>query len=85
MAVSVTGWRAGWAGPEREAEVVAMFDTVTGWAFGPVFDGREEARRFMEFAGGQLGPDTDIRAVPNVKLEELHRAWLRSEGRTVTA
>lgn len=82
MSVGLTGRRAG-AGRRHDAETVAMFDTVTGWAFGPTFDGRGEARRFLAFADGQLGPDREVRNLSGVELEELYRAWLRSEDRTV--
>lgn len=58
----------------------AIFDSVTGWAFGPVFDTAEDAEDFLKFfdANG-IGPDP--RAVSAKVLESAFGDWLNCRRR----
>jgi hypothetical protein len=50
---------------------VALFDSVTEWAFGPVFDSVAQADDFLAFtAEGQ-----DLRTLSDRQLEQLLAAW----------
>lgn len=53
------------AGSDR----VAMYDSVSGWAFGPVMDGEETADAFLAFCNQRHG---DPRSLTDV---ELGGAW----------
>lgn len=49
-----------------------LFDSVTGWAFGPVFDSAAEAEAFRDWL-----PD-DARSYEDNQLEQLYEQWLRA-------
>ncbi len=57
----------------------AIYDTVTGWAFGPVFDDAGQAHAYVRYCETETG--ADIRTLPARQLEELHRRWLHREDR----
>lgn len=58
MSVRITG------SPGLEA---AIFDSVTGLAFGPVYQSVDEAEDFIEWFAAQV--ETDIRTVPIAEIE----------------
>ena len=60
-------------------DVVAIFDSVTGWAFGPTFENQEDAESFLEFAARDGG--RDVRTYDQGELEQVHIQWLRHTGR----
>lgn len=51
--------------------VVALHDSVTGWAFGPVFHSEEEADDFLIYAS--TGPD--LRILTDDELMEIYKRW----------
>lgn len=53
---------------------VTLFDSVTDWAFGPVFNTEEAAERFLKWAEDQGVKDGDVRALRN---PELFKLWER--------
>lgn len=52
-------------------KVVALFDSVSGWAFGPVFHSEDEAEDFLEFTSNS----PDLRTLTDAQLEELYKRW----------
>lgn len=52
---------------------VALFDSTTGLAFGPVFASDDEAEEFLEHLR-QIGT-ADPRHIPSLHLAELHQEW----------
>ena len=56
--------------------VVALFDSVSGHAFGLTFDSTTEAEAFLEFAEN-LGID-DVRKLNDAGFDRLHAVWLES-------
>jgi rubrerythrin len=48
---------------------VAMYDSTTMWAFGPVFDDTEDAEAFINYAGRADG--RDLRIIPDNEMEKL--------------
>jgi hypothetical protein len=42
-----------------------LYDSVTNWAFGPVFDSGDEAEAFLEYLGAR-----DPRAMNDTEIEE---------------
>jgi hypothetical protein len=66
----------------REPQRTALYDTVTGWAFGPTFENPEQADDYVRFC--EARPDVDdVRALSPGRLEDLHRDWLRARGQAV--
>lgn len=53
---------------------VALFDSVTGVAFGPVFDTEEEAERFVAYVAEHV-EDGDVRSVQEADLMNLYDAF----------
>lgn len=62
--------------PDGGSDSVAMYDSVTGWAFGPVFATSEDAEAFIEWL------PLDARTYSDQELAELHKRWNdeRKEG-----
>jgi hypothetical protein len=56
------------------AQNVALFDTSSGWAFGPVFDSKEDAEDFIRYA--REVNDVDPRQVATYELAVIHAAWV---------
>ena len=54
-------------------EKAAMFDSVTGTAFGPVFDSADELDDFLEFAPTVEG--RDLRILSESDLHALIMQW----------
>ena len=55
--------------------MTALYDSVTVWAFGPVFQGADseaQAEAFCDWAETQGVKDGDVRAVPNNDLYEMY-------------
>jgi hypothetical protein len=52
-------------------KTVALFDSVTGWAFGRVFDSDLEAEDFLAFTAD--GPD--LRTLDDDQLDTLFCQW----------
>ena len=55
-------------------EVTALYDSVSGWAFGPTFPDQEAAERFLNWTETQGVRNGDVRSVP---LPELDVLWSR--------
>lgn len=53
--------------------VVAMFDSVSGWAFGPTFADEDEARDFIEWGTAHYGGD--LRCASDTELASTYSAW----------
>jgi hypothetical protein len=64
---------------------VALFDSVTGFAFGPTFEDEEYARAFLQLSEA-VGID-DLRKLGNDTMQELFDLWYHAneegEGSTV--
>jgi len=56
-----------------EENKTALFDSATGWAFGPVFDTQEEAEAFLAHLTS-IG-ERDARHIPVGELVELALEW----------
>lgn len=56
---------------------VALYDSVTGTAFGPVFADTEHAEDFQRWAKDRLGPELgyDLRELNAATLASFHRDW----------
>lgn len=52
----------------------ALYDSVTGIAFGEVFEDRQEAEDFAEWATNESGKD--LRTLTGVALAQLRVDWL---------
>ena len=52
----------------------ALYDSVSGFAFGLVFDNSEEANDFLEFAG--KNEPRDLRVLSDSELEKLYCKWV---------
>ncbi len=52
---------------------VALFDSVSGFAFGPVFDTYEEAISFRDWVEERTGDD--IRAASDRDLQQHYQVW----------
>lgn len=53
---------------------VALYDSATMTAFGPVFRTGEEARHFLLYVRAQTG--MDVRKIPPSALRHLHGEWI---------
>ena len=51
----------------------ALYDSVSGFAFGLVFDNSEEANDFLEFVG--KNEPRDLRILKDSELESLYSKW----------
>ena len=61
----------------RESKV-ALFDSVTGWAFGPTFDTADEADDFLEWFGHAEGwAADDPRDLRDPVLARAHSRWAK--------
>lgn len=58
----------------RESKV-ALFDSVTDWAFGPVFNTEDAAERFLLWAENHGVPDGDVRSLTNSRLYALWESY----------
>lgn len=58
---------------------VAIFDSVSGFAFGPVFDTDQEADDFVAFAERRL--DKDLRTATVREIEEVFGTFLMANER----
>jgi hypothetical protein len=63
-----------------EREIACLFDSVTGWAFGPVFsrgeDGESPEDRAEAFLEWLAANDMrDARVIPAGELEKLYADW----------
>jgi hypothetical protein len=54
---------------------VALFDSVTGWAFGPIFEDDEEANDFLSFS--EEKESRDLRQLTEAELNDLYGRWVR--------
>lgn len=54
---------------------VALFDSVSGFAFGPVFDRVADASDFLDFAEARL--NKDLRMATDQELEEVYASFLK--------
>lgn len=53
-----------------------MYDSASGWAFGPLFDSADDCKEFMAWIDQQNGAETDPRRLTNKQLDDLHSTWL---------
>lgn len=74
---------------DSEARHAALYDSVTGWAFGPAFhdederDGRDAAEAFLAWYRTRGG--VDLRLLSDTDLSRLYGDWRRdSERREIT-
>jgi hypothetical protein len=58
----------------------ALYDTVSEWAFGPVFTSRENADAFLDWAEIQGVKDGDVRRLPYEELSELSDRYFELGG-----
>jgi hypothetical protein len=66
-----------------ESEIASLFDSVTGWAFGPVFHRGEDgdspgdlAQAFLDWLAEQADNNgRDPRQIPPDELEKLYGRW----------
>lgn len=56
--------------PGGGSDSVAMYDSVTGWAFGPVFSSEDDAEAFIAWL------DNDARSYSEGRLAELYKQWI---------
>lgn len=56
---------------------VALFDSTTGFAFGPTFDSQEDAEQFSAFVS-EFTRGEDLRSISQSRLDVYHRRWLES-------
>lgn len=66
-----------------ESEVACLFDSVTGWAFGPIFHRGEHGDSPEDLAEGflrwleQMTGGRDARTILALELEELYDRWAK--------
>ena len=51
---------------------VALYDSVSGFAFGPTFDTSEEAENFLEWSRDR---SPDLRTLTDPEISKLHSLW----------
>ena len=56
----------------------ALYDSVSGFAFGIVFDSDEEADDFLEFA--KANGTRDLRVLSDSGLERLYSKWVNQQA-----
>ena len=54
-----------------DGEHTALYDSVTDWAFGPVFTTEDAALAFLNWAENHGVPDGDVRCLSNERLAAL--------------
>ncbi len=64
---------------ESDQEVAYLYDSVTGWAFGPQFESVEDALSFLRWLGE--GKDSDPRGFTDAHLEARYVSWLDWKAR----
>lgn len=52
-----------------------LYDSVTGWAFGPILDDEEDAENFLIFLKEKT--ETDPRMMSDQELGDYYSAYLR--------
>lgn len=57
-----------------EQTVAVLYDSVTGWAFGPVFVNAEWADEFLIWLESEA-PGVDPRTMSPIDLERHYKAW----------
>lgn len=67
-------------GGDTSTEQAVLFDSVTGWAFGPLFDDVGHADAFATALCFQNWLVTDARAIPSSDLEKKYEEWLDASG-----
>jgi len=55
-----------------EPNAVALYDSVTGTAFGPIFDSSEDASKFLEMLDGE---GVDARTLSPSDLDNYFSGW----------
>jgi hypothetical protein len=60
--------------------VVALYDSVTDWAFGPIFYSEDAATRFLDWAEAQGVKDGDVRQLSNEELDDLWGRYVAQGG-----
>lgn len=60
--------------PATGSDRVALYDSATGWAFGPVFGDEDEAQAFLDFLV------RDARSFSNAELEAQHKRFVDLRG-----
>lgn len=62
-----------------DEDKAALFDSVSGWAFGPTFDNSDEAEDFIRFC--EEAGLADLRTVPEPDLVTAHESWVEQRLR----
>lgn len=60
--------------------VARLYCSTSEVEFGPTFAGEYEALAFLNFYGERY-PGIDVRALPDVEIEQVYRAWLATTKR----
>lgn len=60
-----------------DSETVALYDSVSGFAFGPTFDDEEQAQDFCDW-WHTYDDAVDLRRLTDRELEEAHSRWHRA-------
>lgn len=60
-----------------DGENVALYDSTTGWSFGPVFNGEEEAEHFLRWfrESGPMWAKGDPRKLDPIELQNFIGLW----------
>ena len=61
-------------------DVVCLFDSVTEWAFGPVFHSEEDAESFLEYAEALGVRDGDVRRLTNDQLTQMWDDYCKAKS-----
>lgn len=62
-----------------QEDVVALFDSVSGFAFGPTFPNEAEAQQFLAWAH-DLSGCSDLRSLSDRQIEVLVSDFYRATG-----
>lgn len=62
-----------------QEKVVALFDSVTGFAFGPTFEDEESADAFLAWLRERDG--RDARVLSDREIADVHHVWWVETGR----
>jgi hypothetical protein len=60
---------------DRDDTCALMYDSVSGWAFGPTFKDADEVEDFLSFVAREAD-GKDPRSMDDPELQRLHNLWL---------
>ena len=61
-----------------DLETVALYDSVSGYAFGPTFDSEEAAQDFLDYTAALETPDP--RLWDDETTDRLYQLWIAARG-----